>query len=65
MQTERRYVLYDMDTGRLLTKDVFDDYDQAAEAASVFNDVLVLPLTIETVTAQPRGESDDDSPPHG
>ena len=49
--TERRYVLYDLDTGRLLSKDVFDTYDEAAEAASIFSDVLVLPLTIESLVA--------------
>lgn len=46
----RRYVLYDCDTNRLMGTAVYDHYADAADVACALNDVIVLPLEIESVT---------------
>lgn len=46
----RRFVLYDMDTDALLRTKLYSDYDEAAGEADRCNDVLVLPLEIQSIT---------------
>ena len=44
-------VLYCFDTDRLLTTQVYDSYQEAADDAERADDVLVLPLLCQSVTA--------------
>ena len=45
----RRWVLYAQDQDRLLTTDVYRSYEEAADAASRFNDALVVPLVWQEI----------------
>ncbi len=45
----RRWVLYDQDQDRLLTTEVYHSCEEAADAASRFNDALVVPLVWQEV----------------
>jgi hypothetical protein len=42
----RRYLLFDFDAGQLITTNVFDTAEDAAEHAAGLADVLVLPLSV-------------------
>jgi hypothetical protein len=44
-----RWVLYDQDQDRLLTTEVYRSYEEAANAASRFNDALVVPLVWQEI----------------
>ena len=51
LQVRRRWVLYCFDTDRLLTTQVYDSFQEAADDAERANDVLVLPLLYQSITA--------------
>ena len=50
-RTSQRYVLYDFDANQLITTQVFDTHDDAAEHANQLTDVLILPLALPEATA--------------
>jgi hypothetical protein len=50
LETTQLWVIYDFDLKELATTTVYDSYEEAAACASELNNVLVLPLTIESVT---------------
>ena len=56
----RRYVLYDFDMGDLATTRVYDSYQEAADDASPLDNVIVVPLVFEELTAG-RGPQEEDS----
>ncbi len=47
----RRFVVYDPDSGSLLTTEVFNSVNAAAEWSSQAKDVLVLPIGVTVCTA--------------
>ena len=49
LQESRRWVLYNFDTDALLGTKVYSDYDEAVEDAAQANDILVLPLVIQSI----------------
>lgn len=55
----RRWVLYRIDTNSVLTTRTYESYDEAAEDASQVEDILVLPLELEELHAQPAVEDGD------
>lgn len=46
-----RFVLYDPDSDSLLTTQVFDSADEAAEWASPAEDILILPIRVTVCSA--------------
>jgi hypothetical protein len=49
----RRWVLYSLATDALLTAHLYTSYEDAADDASQFNDVLVLPLVCQGIVVRP------------
>jgi hypothetical protein len=49
--TVKKFVLYNFDLDRVATTKVFANYGEAAEAAKDLDNVIVLPLVIQAVTA--------------
>jgi hypothetical protein len=49
LQESRRWVLYSLNTDALLGTKVYSDYGEAVEDAAQLNDILVLPLVIQSI----------------
>lgn len=49
---EHHWILYNANTGTLLTTRVYGSFDEAAQDASQVDDILVLPLTWERLDVQ-------------
>ncbi|MFH1265217.1 MAG: hypothetical protein ABIK89_05775 [Planctomycetota bacterium] len=58
----KRYVLYDFDADELAASMVYDTYAEAADDASQFDNVLVIPLVIEGVTIGGGEPEEEDEP---
>ena len=56
--TERRFVLYDFDTGDLASTRVYDDAQEAAQDAALLDNVMVVGFSLERVPSGSLAESE-------